>query len=74
MALFKECHGCTDRVVGCHSTCERYAGEVDKNEKIKATIRADGDCRAYSYKRKMDNMAKQALRKKKKVDFRRNGI
>lgn len=74
MSLFKECHGCTDRVVGCHSKCERYAREVEKNERIKAAKNADVECRAYAYKVKMERMAKQAMKKKHKVEFRRNGM
>lgn len=72
MSLFKECQGCTDRVVGCHSKCERYAREAERNEKIKAARQADGDCRAYAYKVKCEHMAKQAMRKKRHVDYRRN--
>ena len=72
MGVFKERHGCVDRVLGCHSTCERYAGEVEKNEKLKAARDADKDCRAYAYQMKRNNMAKQALKKKYKVDVRLN--
>lgn len=72
MASFKECHGCTDRVAGCHSKCERYAREVEKNEKLKAARQADKDCISYLYNVKVNNMAKQAMKKKQKVDVRRN--
>ena len=69
---FKECHGCTDRVVGCHSTCERYGKEVEDNEKIKAARNADADCRAYLYNVKVNSMAKQAMKRKHKIDVRLN--
>lgn len=72
MGLFEDCNGCTERVVGCHATCERYARAKSKNDKIVAARRADGDCRAYAYNIKMDNMAKQAMKRKRKVDVRLN--
>lgn len=72
MGLFEACNGCTERYVGCHSTCERYAQASEKNEKIKAAKNADGDCRAYAYKVKYDHLAKQAMKRKRHVDYRRN--
>ncbi len=37
MVVFKNdnvpCKGCSDRVVGCHSTCEKYAEFVKENNK-----------------------------------------
>ena len=29
---FKDCHGCQDRTLGCHSTCERYERNYEKNQ------------------------------------------
>lgn len=72
MALFKECHGCTDRVVGCHSKCERYAREKERNDAILAAKRADRDTRDYTYDQKRDRMAKQAMKNKRHVEYRRN--
>lgn len=28
------CKGCTDRVLGCHSTCEKYNGYLKKSDKL----------------------------------------
>lgn len=72
MGIFDACYGCTDRVVGCHSTCEKYETATERNEELKAAKNADKDCRAYAYKIKADNMAKSAMKKKHKVDVRRN--
>lgn len=29
------CYGCKDRVVGCHSTCEKYINEKAEKDNIK---------------------------------------
>lgn len=29
------CYGCTDRVVGCHATCERYSTAAAKDREIR---------------------------------------
>lgn len=33
------CKGCTERHVGCHSTCESYRKFVEQNSKEKAAMR-----------------------------------
>ena len=33
------CKGCTDRKVGCHSTCEKYLAESAENAKNMEQIR-----------------------------------
>lgn len=35
----KCCYGCTERTVTCHSTCEKYLGEVAENKAKKDVIR-----------------------------------
>lgn len=34
-----KCKNCTDRYVGCHSTCEDYKKFQEENEKAKKAIR-----------------------------------
>lgn len=34
-----KCKGCTDRYVGCHSTCEDYKKFQEENEKLKKRAR-----------------------------------
>lgn len=29
------CKDCTERVLGCHSTCERYINECEERERLK---------------------------------------
>lgn len=36
-----ECYGCTDRYVGCHSKCERYADFYIRNEERKNAKHAE---------------------------------
>lgn len=33
--MANSCKGCTDRVLGCHGTCERYAVYKEELEKAK---------------------------------------
>ena len=33
------CKDCTDRQIGCHSTCNKYTDYVEQNEKRKAQLR-----------------------------------
>lgn len=72
MDLFDDCNGCMDRFIGCHSTCTRYARAKEKNDKIKSARQADKDCREYKYRIKCESMAKQAIRKKRHIEYRRN--
>ena len=41
MGRFKACYKCDNRTVepNCHTTCEEYLEEVNKNEKVKAKKR-----------------------------------
>lgn len=34
--MSSSCINCTERVLGCHSSCERYASYKSKNEQIKS--------------------------------------
>ena len=34
------CKGCTERHIGCHSNCERYAADVEERAKRNALINA----------------------------------
>lgn len=38
--VFKACKDCKDRVLHCHSTCEKYIAECEKNELEKKGIKA----------------------------------
>lgn len=47
MGAFKSCLNCTDRTLGCHSTCERYLSEKAEHDRIIARMNADRDYRSY---------------------------
>lgn len=36
-----DCQGCTERVVGCHATCEKYKDFLLRNEKLKEKRKID---------------------------------
>ena len=35
MELFKDCAGCADRTLGCHSKCEKYAKDKARCEEVR---------------------------------------
>lgn len=35
MSVKFSCKGCTERYVGCHSSCEKYIAEKAENDRIK---------------------------------------
>lgn len=35
------CYGCTERTVGCHSTCKKYQAFVTENEARKARMKEE---------------------------------
>ena len=37
------CKGCTDRVLGCHSTCKKYIDFKLNNEELNRKIRKQGE-------------------------------
>ena len=41
------CYKCTERTIGCHSTCEKYLAEVAENEEHKKKRAGDADYAAY---------------------------
>lgn len=41
--MLAPCKGCKDRVLGCHSDCERYLEFSRENERIKEQRRKDSD-------------------------------
>lgn len=43
MASIKCCLGCTDRALGCHSTCDIYLKEKAEYDKVKAKERKSID-------------------------------
>ncbi len=65
------CMGCTERVVGCHSTCERYKHDKEIHEEI--VRRADEGHEADNYQ--MATICHQrsqlALRKRKHLTYKR---
>lgn len=44
MMVFKNenvpCKGCSERIVGCHSTCEKYAEFTKENSKLRREMKA----------------------------------
>lgn len=67
----KSCMGCAERVVGCHSTCEKYKQDKEIHEEI--VRRADEGHEADNYQ--MSYVSKQrsqmALRKRKHLNYKR---
>ena len=55
MGNFSVCHGCNERQVGCHSTCERYrADKMEREQKskdIRAYFAGDNDVCGYERER-----------------------
>lgn len=55
------CKDCTDRQIGCHSTCSKYKAYVDLNEAHKAQLREiqalDNALKGYE-RRKMVRLTK----------------
>lgn len=62
------CRNCKDRVLGCHSTCERYKEFAEINEQRKEEIRKDKEVnnviKGYN-KAKASGLKTSAYRKKK---------
>lgn len=54
----KHCYKCEDRVVGCHSTCEKYIQACKEWEEYKASIdkkiKDDADYEDYKARRCME--------------------
>lgn len=48
---FECCHKCTERQVGCHSTCEKYL--ETRNERIKDSYKLNAEYRKYYMQNKM---------------------
>ena len=43
------CKDCTDREIGCHSTCEKYINWCEERQKYKAAAQLENDHRFYRY-------------------------
>lgn len=43
------CKDCTDREIGCHSTCEKYIGWCEERKKCKAAAQLENDHQFYMY-------------------------
>lgn len=72
MGLFEECHGCTDRVVGCHSKCEKYKNAKEKHDRLIADYAKDKDVDKYFYQESINRANRVAVIRKRKVTVRRN--
>jgi len=44
---FKSCYGCTDRYVGCHSTCKRHHDEKETHAKNVARAKSESAWNDY---------------------------
>lgn len=60
----KSCQGCTDRVIGCHSTCERYKRDREIHDAIVSKSREGRDADEYLMDRVAKCCDREALRKK----------
>ena len=55
-----ECKGCTQRRVGCHAHCEKYAEWRAELDKINACIRRERQKDSYVIDAKRESLNKQA--------------
>lgn len=46
------CYGCGDRIVGCHSSCEKYAEYHKKIAEIRKERWVDASCKDVAYNAK----------------------
>jgi hypothetical protein len=67
------CLGCTERIVGCHSWCERYISEKEQREKAKSEMlkqktenKAVGDILFRDVPKKGKNEIRYRIANKKK--------
>lgn len=58
----KECKGCTQRALGCHSTCEDYAEYRREIKRIAELKRLDNEATAFYAERNKTTMAFFATR------------
>lgn len=68
----KSCMGCTDRTVGCHSTCERYKQDKEIHEDIVKRAGEDREADSYTMAYVCKYRNANTLRKKRHVVYRRN--
>ena len=68
---FKACRKCTEREVGCHSWCGRYAKEVAKNEARKARQHLDNEANSYTFLMQAEKSDKAAKANKKNAGLTR---
>lgn len=71
--IFKACHGCTEREIGCHSWCPRHAKEVAKNEARKARKYLENDANSYMFLTMAENNDRAAKANKKNAGRIRPG-
>lgn len=56
MNKYQTCHGCPDRVVGCHATCEGYQARYAENrEKNEANLRGYVEPPGTTYSMRIQN-------------------
>lgn len=57
------CHNCQDRVVGCHSICERYLNQVKANaeqkKRLEDAMRVDAEFKSIRAKQKTRTIRKK---------------
>lgn len=65
------CLNCKDRVLGCHSTCERYKEFTEINERRKGEIRKDKEVNNIinGYNKAKASGLKTSTYRKKKTTF-----
>ena len=53
------CKDCTDRKVGCHSTCERYIQDKARHDQLRKEIRISKELACYEKDRRLTDRARQ---------------
>ena len=55
----KDCNGCTDRHVGCHSDCEKYKKAKEQHEDFKQMIFEAKGKEMVTYRYKIDKIKRE---------------
>ena len=48
MSGFRNCKGCEERQVGCHTTCERYLLDKNEHEVLMEKIKLENELYSYT--------------------------
>ena len=67
------CLGCTERRVGCHSGCEKYAAFREHIDSVNAAKRHENEAEGYFYEKDAKKRREKAKYHNRNKDRRVNG-